>query len=122
MARKTSFEFPEIIEPFLDRLEACYGLKNVISGGILALSRLPADEREMIIAEATQEAKNETEATQTDPPQRLHDTIAMLKEMADIEKQQPGTIYRVLSPEEQKIVDDFRMAVKSKPKKKAKRG
>ena len=52
MTRKTSIEFPEGIEPTLAKLEASYALKNVIAGGILALSRLPAEEREMLIAEA----------------------------------------------------------------------
>jgi len=51
----------------------------------------------------------------------------MIKEMVEVEKQQPGTIYRVLSHKEQKIIDEFRKliipkAAESKKKKKGKTG
>ncbi len=54
----------------------------------------------------------------------LQDALQMIKEMVQVEKQQPGTIYRVLSPDEQKTVDDFIRAVgpdQQKQRKKAKK-
>ena len=59
-----------------------------------------------------------------EPKKSLQDALQMIKEMVAIEEQQPGTIYRVLSPAEQKIVDDFIKAVgpdQQKQRKKAKK-
>jgi hypothetical protein len=39
--------------------------------------------------------------------------------MVEIEQQQPGTIYRVLDTDEQKVLDEFRKLVASKERKKS---
>lgn len=51
--------------------------------------------------------------------------IAQMKEMVEVEQQQPGTVYRVLSAEDQKVLNDFRRLVGPKDipgKKKTKAG
>ena len=58
------------------------------------------------------------------PKKTLQDAMQLIKEMVEVEKQQPGTIFRVLAPAEQKIMDDFIKAVgpeSSKQRKKAKK-
>lgn len=55
------------------------------------------------------------------PKKSLRDAILMIKEMVEVEKQQPGTIFRVLAPAEQKIMDDFIKAIGPEPQKKKKK-
>jgi hypothetical protein len=56
---------------------------------------------------------------QASPRKQLHNAIEHLKEMVQIEQQQPGTIYRVLDQDEQKIIDEFRALVGPRQKKKS---
>ncbi len=53
------------------------------------------------------------------PRKQLHDAITRIKEMVEIEHQQPGTIYRVLDSDEQKVLDDFKKLVGPKQRKKS---
>jgi hypothetical protein len=57
------------------------------------------------------------------PREQLHNAIEHFKEMLEIERQQPGTIYRVLDIEEQKVLNDFRelMSEHQKEKKRVRR-
>jgi len=55
------------------------------------------------------------------PPEsrkQLHNAIECIKEMVQIENSQPGAIYRVLDRDEQKVLDEFRVLVSPKQKKK----
>ena len=52
MPRKTSIEISDATEQILHGFEATYGLKNIVAAGILAFSRLSAQERERLIAES----------------------------------------------------------------------
>ena len=51
---------------------------------------------------------------------QLHNAIECIREMVQIENSQPGTIYRVLDHDEQKVLDEFRALVGPKQKKKSK--
>ena len=74
----------------------------------------------------TVEAREEISEKKTIPAPKktLQDAILIIKEMVEVEEQQPGTLYRVLAPAEQKIMDDFIKVVspqQQKQKKKTKK-
>ena len=41
----------------------------------------------------------------------------MVKEMVEVEKQQPGTVYKLFSPEEQSPLEEFGKVIGPEPKK-----
>jgi hypothetical protein len=63
--------------------------------------------------------KGSSEPAQKSPRRQLHEAIVRLKEMVEIEGRQPGTIYRVLDTDEQKVLDEFRKLVAPKERKKS---
>jgi len=96
-------------QPIANRLIVrCGSLKRVLSAGVLALDKLGAEEREELMALA---AGITSELT---PKNSLHNALEMIKEMTEVEKQQPGTVFRVLSRDEQKILDEFRLLITPK--------
>jgi len=123
MAKRTN-DLTEFAKLTADKLAArCGSLKKVLSAGIMALDALSAEEREKFMA-AADGVKLES-STKPTGKKSLQDTIAMIKEIIEVEKQQPGTIFRVLDSDEQKILDEFRKAIGSgvqKEKKKVRRG
>ena len=95
MARKSTIEFSKGIEQILKELEACYTLKNIVMAGIVLLSKLPAADREKAIAQAN------TVENKHSPKKSLQNAIKVIKENAEIEKKQPGTIVQILGKREQ---------------------
>jgi len=123
MAKRTN-DLTEFAKIVADKLAArCGSLKKVLSAGIMALDALSAEEREKFMA-----AANGVKLEPSIKPagkESLQNTVVMIKEMTEVEKQQPGTIFRVLDLEEQKILDEFRKVIDpdiQKQKKKTKRG
>lgn len=53
----------------------------------------------------------------TQSRQQLHNAIGRIKEMLEVEKLQPGTIYRVLDKDEQKVLNEFQKLVSPEGKK-----
>jgi hypothetical protein len=51
--RPTSIQFYDEIEPLKDELSAVFGLKNLISAGVLLFSRLDSDTQKKLIKEIT---------------------------------------------------------------------
>ncbi|MGD0077052.1 MAG: hypothetical protein ABSB91_00340 [Sedimentisphaerales bacterium] len=101
------------------RLIRRYSAKLAVSAAIYAFEKIGADEQlkyidlvsgEQIPAEASPGSR-----------QQLRNAMIQLKEMVEIERQQPGTIYHVLNPEEQKVLDDFRKIMTLKEPQKQKR-
>jgi len=115
MAAKREQVFWKGVWPIVERLEKAFSLKAICSAGVLLFDKLSGDEQKQAIAEA-----NEAKIIPTQK-KALHNAIQIIKEMAEVEKQQPGTIYRVLAPAEQKIVDDFIKAVSPESQKQKKR-
>lgn len=48
----TTVRLSESVQKIKDRLSPIYGLKNILSAGILLFSRLSSDEQKKVIAEA----------------------------------------------------------------------
>jgi len=97
-----------------------YGsLRMAISTGIMALKHLSPEQREECLAEANALPTSKSESSEK---KTLHNAMKMIKEMTEVETAQPGTIYRVLTLDEQQILDDFRRAIEPQiPKKKVKK-
>jgi len=116
----------DFAKPVADKLAAhCGSLKKVLSAGIMALDALSADDREKFMAEANGAKLEPSKKIKPTAKKSLQDTIVMIKEMTEVEKRQPGTIFRVLSLDEQKILNEFRKTIgpeAQKEKKKAQRG
>ena len=49
---RTSVDLTEFVQPIKECLTPIYGLKSILSAGILVFSKLPAEDREKAIAEA----------------------------------------------------------------------
>jgi hypothetical protein len=64
-------------------------------------------------------ALKEQKEPQKNPRRQLHEAMVRLREMVEIENKQPGTIYRVLDNDEQKVLDDFRKLMSPKEQKKS---
>jgi len=111
MAKKTTVDLTDIAQSIKDSLTPIFGLKNILSAGLLVFSRLSAEDQKQVV----QEASGGKIAPAT--PKSLQNTIAMIKEMLEVEKQQPGTVFRVLSLDEQKIIDEFRQVMAPKTQK-----
>lgn len=94
MARRTTIELPDSVEKYLNLYEHIFGLKNLVIGGIVALSALEPKEREKCISIANQ--------TETDE-KSLRMKFNKIKEI--INKQKVGI--KILSEQESKIVKEF---------------
>jgi len=93
------------IEPY-HRLIRRYSAKLAVSAAIYAFEKISADNQLKYIDLVSGEQSPQQNTT--DPRQRLRDTFTQIKEIIDIEHQQPGTVYRVLDIDERKVLDDFR--------------
>lgn len=82
--------------------------QSLDNGGLVELVNKIVDER-----------LNEVSAPAPTPRQRLHGAIEQIKEMTLVEREQPGTVVKVLDAEEQKALDDF--IEQMKPEKQARR-
>jgi len=116
--KQTTVVLNETVQKIKDELSPIYGLKNILSASLLIFSKLTAEEQKQAVAEASEKK------IAPEPKKSLQNMMGLIKEMTEVEKQQPGTIYRVLSPAEQKTMHDFIKAVgpdQPKQKKKTKR-
>lgn len=91
----------------------CGTLKVALSAGIIALSRLSAEDREKCIAEANGSIREYYSPSNDED---------MLKKMIETEQSAPGTIIKILSREDSTLLNAFRKAVSPPQKEKRKRG
>ena len=84
---RTSVDLTEFVQPIKERLVPIYGLKGILSAGILVFSKLPAEDREKAITEAQGLKIDKTSK------KSLQGTIQIIKEMLEVERQQPGTVF-----------------------------
>lgn len=86
-----------------DDLAPLFGLKNILSAGLVLLSRLSADEQKAIIAEAV---GRPGESGITNRTQKIREILAT--------SLQPG--YKILSKDESEAMSDLRKAIGPEPK------
>jgi len=114
-------DLTELVQSQAKILASRYGIKGMLSAGVLLLSKL--DEVGQVRAVDEANATNTTKETRlgpsTLPKKSLQDAIQIIKEMCEVERQQPGTVFRVLAPEEQAVIEEFRKLIS--PEKKAKK-
>ena len=92
------------------------GLKGILSVGLEEFSKLPDTEKISRVQQAIAEDKA-IDHSKSSQKEALKNAVKFIKEMTEVERQQPGTIYRVLDADEQRILDDFRRVIGPKPKK-----
>jgi hypothetical protein len=119
MASRAQTLLTKIAAPVAEQLAARGSLKMVLSGAVIAFNRLSAEERERFY-DLANGIKTDENIPSESPRQQLHNGIKILKEIVEVERQQPGTVYRVLNLEEQKVMDDFRKLISSEGKKRSK--
>jgi len=116
--KQTAVNLSKNVQKIKDELAPVYGLKNILSAGLLLFSRLSDTEQKKAVAEVNKMVADGRQSDES-PRQQLHNAINRIKEMLEIEHQQPGTIYRVLDKDEQKILDDFRKLMLPEGKKRS---
>jgi len=121
MTKRTTVDLTEKGQKVKDLLCPVYGLKNILSASLVLFSKLSAEEREQVIAEANGVILEPEKAGAGAQKEALQNAVKVIKEMTEVERQQPGTIYRVLTHDEQQVIDDFRKAIEPHPKKTSKR-
>jgi hypothetical protein len=72
-----------------------------------------------IVDERIGSSKPKKEPAQKSPRQQLREALDRIREMVEIETRQPGTIYRVLDNDEQKVLDEFRRLMAPKEHRKS---
>jgi len=118
--RPTSFVLNETIQKIKEELTPIYGLKNILSAGLLLFSRLSDTEQKRIIAEVNEENITEKQSFSSN----IKSVRDILKEVASAEKQTPGILVEILSEKDSIIADEIRKALGPEPaqKKKARGG
>ena len=128
----------ELCDRFLQQAHTrCIVKKRALAAAVKLWSELPGEIQVQLLDRSIEEStfvdlvrqivderikspqKGTSQPEQKIPRRQLHEAISRLREMVEIENQQPGTIYRVLDTEEQKVLDDFRKLVAPKERKKA---
>jgi len=120
MAAKREQIFWKNIWPIAERLEKSFTLKAICSASILLFDKLTGDGQKEAIAEAS-DINQHIKSSKDETKESVQNAIQMLKDMVEVERQQPGTVYRVLTHEEQAVLDDFRKAFGPELKQKKKR-
>lgn len=113
--KQTTVNLTEKAQAVKEDLAPVFGLKNILSAGLILLDKLSAQQQKSTIAEA-----NDEKTKQADK-KTLKEVIAAIKEMVEVERQQPGTVFRVLSYDEEKIIDEFRQLAEPEKKGKTKK-
>ena len=103
---RTSVDLTEFVQPIKERLAPIYGLKGILSAGILVFSKLSAEEREKAVIEANGQSIDKT-------PEKLQ----KLKNMLKMVQSAP---FKILSPEESELLDKLRKELGPEPKQKRK--
>ncbi len=129
----------EVCDRFLQQAATrCVVKKRALAAAVKLWSELPAEIQIQLLDRSIEEnafvglveqivderiklqtpQKKSLQPTSKAPRRQLREAIARIKEMVEIESRQPGTIYRVLDTDEQKVLDDFRKVVGPKERKK----
>ena len=116
MASKREQVLWKTVWPLAKNLERYFSLTSILSAGVVLFSKLTGDEQKEAIGQA-----NALPHSGSSQKEALKNAVKVIKDMTEVERQQPGTIYRVLTADEQQIIDDFRRAISPKPKKTSKR-
>ncbi|MBN2019352.1 MAG: hypothetical protein JW749_03930 [Sedimentisphaerales bacterium] len=126
----------ELCERFLRQAYTrCIVKKRALAGAVKLWTKLPGEIQARLVDQSLDESsftelvgqiidkrigqKEPTKAGHA-PRQQLREAISRIREMVEIESRQPGTIYRVLDSDEQKVLDEFRKLVSTEEQKKSK--
>jgi hypothetical protein len=130
----------ELCDRFLQQAATrCVVKKRALAAAVKLWSELPAEIQARLLDRSIEESaflelvhqivderiklqmmqKETSEPPQKSSRRQLHEAIARLREMVEIEQRQPGTIYRVLDTDEQKVLDEFRKLVGPQERKKS---
>lgn len=111
--RRSTVEFTDVTEPILSELEiAGFDIRGIINGSIIAFSRLNGDDQKEAIAEAVGEVSTH---------KTYYKAVAVIKDMAEVEKAEPGTVVKVLSKADHAEFEQLCKLLGPEPKKQKKK-
>ena len=104
MSRKkhTTVILTDLAQEIKEDLAPIFGLKNILSAGLILMSRLSAEEKQTLIGEANGVEYNDPE-----------EKIRKLKQLLSLVE---GSEYRILSKAESALVKQLRVALGPEPK------
>jgi len=103
----TTVRLTEKAQLIKEDLAPIFGLKNILSAGLLLIGRLSAEQKQALIKEANGIVKSER---QTEPT--ISESIETIKHFVR---------YKIPSAEEQREIESLRQALGAEPKKERKR-
>ena len=107
---QTTVNLTEKSQAIKEDLAPIFGLKNILSAGLVLLGRLSAEQKQAIIAEANRKnSEPKIKCSDVD----INECIEFVKHFVKI---------KLPSPEEQRMIDSLRKALGPEPKQKRKRG
>jgi hypothetical protein len=98
---KTTVDLTETARKIKEELMPIFGLKNILSAGLILLGRLSNDEKMAIITEAIGSADESKSAVRTARVEAIKKIVSTMT--------QPG--YKILSSEESTALDELRKAL-----------
>lgn len=105
----TTVRLSEKAQVVKDDLASIFGLKNILSAGLILLGRLSAEQKQVIIAEANnKDSKPKIKCSDID----MSECIEMVKHHVK---------YKIPSAEEKRLIEGLRQALGPEPKKERKR-
>ena len=105
--KSTTIVLNESVQKIKDELSNIYGLKNTLSAGLLLFSELSDAKQKEAIKRLKSLDKIDKKHTEKTPA--VSDALIQLKQSIS---ENPGEIIKILSPEEQKILQSFLDTVK----------
>lgn len=111
MAGRADTFLTEFAAPIAEKLREVYKFKSILSAGVVLFDRLSDSEKAIAIKEGNG-IKSESPAKR-----RLQDAVDTIKEWSRAEREQPGIVIKILGPEGQAALDEFRRLAGPKLKK-----
>jgi len=99
--KQTAVNLNETAQKIKDELSPIYGLKNILSAGLLLFSRLSDADQKKIIAELVSAHSADDHRAKKQHKKTLQDAIDIIKKTAKMESKRPGQVVELLSKAEQ---------------------
>ena len=113
----TTVRLTKVAQKAKDKLVPIYGLKRVLSAGLVLFDKLSSDEQKQAIAEANAPGPPKTGKIPYTKPKTLREAVRNIVESTKQTGQEPGTVIQI-SKSDEKLWDELKRFVGPEPKKK----
>jgi len=103
----TTIVLNKSVQKIKDELTPIYGLKNIVSAGLLLFSKLSDSEQKKIIAEVGKKPVT-VKSGYLVPKNKKEAIRALLRSLKKTAETEPMTVIKILSQEDQKVVNELR--------------